>query len=133
MQETGIVIKSSNVSFEQTYQQLRTVIGNNPNLKIIAELNHQGNAATVNLELAPTRIIMFGNPKLGTPLMQNAQTIGLDLPQKILVFQEASGEVKVAYNDPLYLRDRHGVTENESILQKISGALNKLTEVAIAK
>lgn len=131
MSETGILTKTSQVDFEQTYQQLRTVIDNNPNLKIIAELNHQGNAATVDLALPPTRIIMFGNPRLGTPLMQNAQTIGLDLPQKILVYQEASGEVKVAYNDPLYLRDRHGITENEGILEKISGALNKLTEVAI--
>lgn len=133
MSETGIITKTSQVNFEQTYQQLRTVIDNNPNLKIIAELNHQGNAATVDLELLPTRIIMFGNPRLGTPLMQNAQTIGLDLPQKILVYQEASGVVKVAYNDPLYLKNRHGITENEAILEKISGALNKLTEVAITK
>ena len=109
------------------------MIDNNPNLKIIAELNHQANAASVDLNLAPTRIIMFGNPRLGTPLMQNAQTIGLDLPQKILVYQEASGVVKVAYNDPLYLKDRHGVSQNEAILEKISGALNKLTLVAIAK
>jgi len=133
MLATGIITKISKVDFEQTYQQLRTVIDNNPNLKIIAELNHQGNAATVDLELLPTRIIMFGNPRLGTPLMQNAQTIGLDLPQKILVYQDASGVVKVAYNDPLYLKNRHGVTENEGILEKISGALNKLTEVAISK
>ena len=133
MSSTGIITKTSNVSFEQTYQQLRDVIDNNPNLKIIAELNHQANAASVDLNLAPTRIIMFGNPRLGTPLMQNAQTIGLDLPQKILVYQEASGVVKVAYNDPLYLKDRHGVSQNEAILEKISGALNKLTSVAIAK
>ena len=132
MLETGVITKTSKVDFEQTYQQLRTVIDNNPNLKIIAELNHQGNAATVDLELLPTRIIMFGNPRLGTPLMQNAQTIGLDLPQKILVYQEASGTVKVAYNDPLYLKNRHGITENAAILEKISGALNKLTEVAIS-
>ena len=128
---TGIITKVSKVSFEQTYQQLRAVIDNNPNLKIIGELDHQNNAASVDLKLNPTRIILFGNPKLGTPLMQNAQTIGLDLPQKILVYQEEDGTVKVAYNDPLYLKTRHGVTVQEAILEKISGALNKLTEVAV--
>ena len=128
---TGIITKVSKVSFEQTYQQLRAVIDNNPNLKIIGELDHQNNAASVDLKLNPTRIILFGNPNLGTPLMQNAQTIGLDLPQKILVYQEEDGTVKVAYNDPLYLKTRHGVTGQEAILEKISGALNKLTEVAV--
>ena len=133
MVQKGIITKISSVSFEQTYQQLRTVIDNNPNLKIIAELNHQANAASVDLELAPTRIILFGNPRLGTPLMKNVQTVGLDLPQKILVYQDAEGIVRVAYNDPLYLVERHGITENEGVLQKISGALDKLTSVAIAK
>lgn len=131
MSLAGIITKTSEVNFEQTYQQLRAVISNNPNLKIIAELNHQANAASVDLNLAPTKIILFGNPRLGTPLMQNVQTIGLDLPQKILVYQESDGKVKVAYNDPLYLKKRHGITENGAILEKISGALNKLTEVAI--
>jgi len=133
MSTTGIITKVSKVSFEQTYQQLRAVIDNNPNLKIIAELDHQKNAGSVDLKLNPTRIIFFGNPRLGTPLMQNAQTIGLDLPQKILVYQEEDGTVKVAYNDPLYLKNRHTVTGQEAILEKISGALNKLTGVAIAE
>ncbi len=133
MSTTGIITKLSKVSFEQTYQQLKAVIDNNPNLKIIAELDHQKNANSVDLKLNPTRIILFGNPRLGTPLMQNAQTIGLDLPQKILVYQEEDGSVKVAYNDPLYLKTRHGITDNEAVLEKISNALNKLTEVAITK
>ncbi len=132
MENTGIITKTSTVSFEQTYQQLKSVLENNPNLKIIAELDHQNNAGSVDLSLNPTRIILFGNPRLGTPLMQNAQTIGLDLPQKILIYQEENGTVKVAYNDPLYLKERHGVTDNEPILEKISNALHKLTEVAIA-
>lgn len=132
MFQKGIITKISTVSLEQTYQQLKTVIDNNPNLKIIAELNHQNNAASVDLDLAPTRIILFGNPRLGTPLMQNAQTVGLDLPQKILVYQDAKGIVRVAYNDPAYLVERHGITDNEGVLQKISGALDKLTSVAIS-
>ncbi|AXT61022.1 DUF302 domain-containing protein [Aquimarina sp. AD10] len=126
----GIVTKTSSKSFEETYNTLVEVITNNPNLKIIAELNHQANAASVGLELNPTRIIMFGNPKLGTPLMQNAQSIGLDLPQKILVWQD-NDVVKVSYNDPTYLQERHGVEGKDEILQKIKGALDGLTNKAI--
>jgi len=132
MLHQGIITKTSTLSFTQTYQQLRDAIDSNPNLKIILELNHQANAASVDLELAPTRIILFGNPKLGTPLMNNSQSIGLDLPQKILVFQEQDGTVKVAYNDPFYLKERHGITDKEPILQKISKALEALTTVAIS-
>jgi len=131
MLQKGIITKTSNDSIDQTYQRLRTALSNNPNLKIIAELNHQANAASVDLKLAPTKIIMFGNPNLGTPLMQIAQTTGLDLPQKILVYQTESGTVKVSYNDPMYLKERHGIEDKDEILQKISGALNKLTNVAI--
>ncbi|WP_303318876.1 DUF302 domain-containing protein [Flavivirga abyssicola] len=131
MNETGIISKISYQDFDTTYQKLKSVIENNPNLRIIAELNHQANASSVGLELSPTRIIMFGNPNLGTPLMQNAQTIGLDLPQKVLVYQDAEGVVKVSYNNPLYLRDRHGIKNQEDILNKIAGALNKITDAAI--
>ncbi|GGD22189.1 DUF302 domain-containing protein [Hyunsoonleella pacifica] len=130
MSETGIISKTSQLDFEATYQKLKTFIDNNPNLKIIAELNHQANAASVGLDLKPTRIIMFGNPNLGTPLMQNVQTIGLDLPQKILVYQDSDGVVNVSYNDPLYLKERYGITTNDAVLQKIAGALNKLTDAA---
>ena len=133
MLQKGIITKTSNNSIEQTYQQLRTALSNNPNLKIIAELDHQANAASVGLELTPTKIIMFGNPNLGTPLMQSEQTIGLDLPQKILIYQTENGTVKVSYNDPLYLKERHGIEDKEEILKKISGALDKLTSVAIMK
>ncbi len=130
--EKGIIIKESTLSFETTYQKLKTVLENNPNLKIIAELDHQANAARVDKKLNPTRIIMFGNPNLGTPLMQNKQVIGLDLPQKILVFEDENGKVKLAYNDPFYLKDRHEVKEREEILNKIKGALDKITSAAIA-
>ena len=127
MQSTGIITKTSSQDFESTYQKLRSIIDGNPNLKIMLELDHAGNAAKNDLILNPTKIILFGNPNLGTPLMQNAQTTGLDLPQKILVYQDDNGKVKVAYNDPLYLKDRHGMTRMEEVLTKVSGALDKIT------
>ncbi|HAS46254.1 MAG TPA: hypothetical protein DCS93_37585 [Microscillaceae bacterium] len=131
MESTGIITKTSQQNFEATYQKLKNIIDNNPNLNIMLELDHQANAAKNGLDLRPTRIIVFGNPKLGTPLMQNAQTIGLDLPQKVLVYEEADGTVKVSYNDPLYLKGRHGLSETDEILSKVVGALDKITSAAI--
>ncbi|MHA7056171.1 DUF302 domain-containing protein [Aquimarina sp. M1] len=126
----GIITKESNKNFEDTYSALIDVIQDNPNLKIIAELDHQTNAASVGLELNPTRIVMFGNPKLGTPLMQNAQSTGLDLPQKIMVWQDGHNIVRISYNDPLYLQQRHGIEGASEIQNKISAALDKITSVA---
>ncbi|KAA1244575.1 DUF302 domain-containing protein [Aquimarina sp. RZ0] len=128
--QQGLITKISTKSFEETYNALVEVITNNPNLKIIAQLDHQANAASVGLELNPTRIILFGNPRLGTPLMQNAQTTGLDLPQKILVWQDEQEKINISYNDPFYLQERHGISEKDEVLQKVSGALDKITNVA---
>ena len=129
MQE-GIITKQSTKSFEDTYTSLIAVINNNPNLKIIAQLDHQANAASVGLELRPTRIVMFGNPNLGTPLMQNAQTTGLDLPQKIMVWQDDQNTVNISYNDPQYLQKRHGIDGADEVLNKVTVALDKITNAA---
>jgi len=130
MELTGIITKESKQGFEETYQKLKNIIDNNPNLNIMLELDHQANAAKNGLDLRPTRIIVFGNPKLGTPLMQNAQTIGLDLPQKVLVHEDAAGKTHVSYNDPLYLKERHSLSETEEVLSKVVGALDKITSAA---
>ena len=82
------------------------------------------------MTLNPTRIIMFGNPKLGTPLMLSSQSTGLDLPQKILVTEDENGVVQLRYNDPLYLQERHDISDRTEILTKISGALDKITNAA---
>lgn len=129
--EEGIITKTVNGSCDEAYNRLRAAIANNPALKIIAELDHQANAASVELELNPTRIIIFGNPNLGTPLMQNAQTTALDLPQKMLVWTDGEGVAHVSYNDPAFLVKRHGITENEEVLETVAGALNKLSDVAV--
>jgi len=126
----GIIIKNSTYSFEETYAKLVGIITKNENLKLIAELDHQANAASINLELRPTRLVVFGNPNLGSPLMQSMQTIGIDLPQKMLVFENEAGEVQVAYNDPTYLAKRHGITGNDDTLSTITDALNNISNGA---
>jgi len=130
MSNTGIITKVSQQNFDATYNKLRSIIENNPNLKILMELNHQANAASVDLSLPPTRIIMFGNPRLGTPLMQAGTFTGLDLPQKILVTENSEGVVSLSYNDPAYLKQRHNIDGKDEVLQKVSGALDKITTAA---
>jgi len=126
----GLIVNQSNQSFNDTYNDLRNAISSNPNLMIVAELDHQANAQSVNMTLPPTKVLIFGNPNLGTPLMINAQTTALDLPQKMLVYENTAGEVMVAYNNPNFLASRHGITNNEDVLMTISNALQMLSNAA---
>lgn len=131
--EKGVITKISSKNFEHTYKSLKEVISNNPNLNIVAELDHKANAATVDLKINPTKVILFGNPKLGTPLMKNAQIIGLDLPQKMLVWEDDEGIVRVSYNDPKHVTLRHGFNANEEVLDTIALALDSISNKATGK
>lgn len=127
-----LIIKTSTKTFNETYDALRSIIETNPNLKIILELDHSKNAASVDLELRPTKIILFGNPKLGTVLMQDNPAIGIDLPQKIVVIKGEDG-VKVIYNSPVYLKKKHGLSDaTTAVILKIETALDNITNKAIA-
>ncbi len=129
--ENGLIIKNSPYDIDTTYTKLKTILSSNPNLKIILELDHSKNAASVDLKLNPTKIIMFGNPKLGSPLMQANQTISIDLPQKIIVYSTNDSSTKIAYNDPFYLKKRHKVEGQDKILKTISDVLNNITNKVI--
>ncbi len=128
--ENNLIIKDSPYTVETTYTKLRTLLEGNPNLKILLELDHSKNAASVGLDLEPIKIIMFGNPKLGTPLMQASPTVSIDLPQKIIVYTEAS-KTKIAYNNPLYLKERHAIVGRDEVFQKITHALHIITDKVI--
>ena len=125
----GVVTVESANDFETTYDRLVAAIDANPNLTLVAELDHRANAASVGLDLRPTRLVVFGNPALGTPLMQASQTVGIDLPQKMLVYQDAGGRVRVAYNAPAYLARRHDLGD-VATLDAIAAALVGLAEQA---
>lgn len=130
MTSKGLVTKISVQSFEDTYKSLKEVLENNPNLRIIAELDHSSNAKNADLPLDPTRILLFGNPKLGTVLMQDNQNVGIDLPQKMMVVSQ-NGKIKVLYNDPSYLKTRHSLSDaTDTVLEKMSAALNAISNVA---
>ncbi|NOK58041.1 MAG: DUF302 domain-containing protein [Chloroflexi bacterium AL-W] len=99
----GLITVQSAYSVAETVSRLQTTLADR-GLTVVTTINHTANAQNVEQELAPTQVIVFGNPNLGTPLMQNQQTTGLDLPQKFLVWEDANG-VNVTYNDPQYLAD----------------------------
>lgn len=95
---------------------------------LIAAVDHAENAASVGEELRPTTLLIFGNPEAGTPLMQENQTTGIDLPQKLLVWCDEEGGTNVTYNDPEYLAARHELEENDEIIEMVGEALAMLAE-----
>lgn len=99
-------------------------------LTLFARINHSENASSVEMNLPPTEVILFGNPLVGTKLMQCSATVAIDLPQKLLVWQDSDGNTQIAYNDPLHLKQRHDIVGCDEALNKVSGLLAKLTEAA---
>jgi len=126
----GIVLVSTELSVDTVYNRLIAAIDGNPNVNVIAELDHQANAARVNLDLRPTKLVVFGNPALGTPLMQDERSIAIDLPQKMLIYQDADGTTKLIYNDPAYLADRHDVDDDLAQIATITMALQNFAAAA---
>lgn len=127
----GLVTKASPHGVAETVERVETLLGKK-GIRVFAVVDHRANAGGAGLELEEITVIVFGNPKLGTPLMQSNPTIGIDLPMKIVVWRDAEGKVFVAYNDPRYLAMRHGITDREEVVKKMSGALANLTDKAVA-
>jgi uncharacterized protein (DUF302 family) len=103
----GLVILPSKHGPKETMDRLAATISEK-GMTILARIDHAGAAAKVGLDLRPTEVLIFGNPKAGTPLMQAAQTAGIDLPLKALVWQDADGKTWLGYNDPAWIAARHG-------------------------
>ena len=101
-------------------------------MKVMARVDHMSNASKVDMELRPTQLLIFGNPKVGTPLMLCSQTIAIDLPQKMLVWQAEDGKVFLSFNDPAYLKGRHSTEGCDEIFTKVSGALINFAKAAAA-
>ncbi|SCX96791.1 Uncharacterized conserved protein, DUF302 family [Nonlabens sp. Hel1_33_55] len=129
----GVRTVVSDQDFETTYSTLISTLQSNSNISIVAELDHQANAASVNMTLRPTRVVIFGNPALGTPLLQEGSSIALDLPQKMLVYESADGSVNIAYNDAVYIAQRHGISGQSENLETINMALSNLANTAAGR
>ena len=125
-EKDGIVTVTSDQGFDATVNRIKGDIQNSP-LRLMATVDHAANAAAVDMDLPPTTLLVFGNPKVGTPLMQNSRTAGIDLPQKMLVWED-DGQTKVTYNDPEYLANRHGIEGQRDRLRQISIVLERLAK-----
>ena len=99
-------------------------------LTIFARIDHAAGAAEVGLELRPTELFIFGNARGGTPLMQSVQTVGIDLPLKALVWQDAAGKTWISYNEPRWIVHRHGIANAEPIVTKMADQLRAITNAA---
>jgi uncharacterized protein (DUF302 family) len=107
----GIVRISSHHSVDETVEKLESIL-KSKGITLFAVIDHSGEAAKVGLNMPNTKLVIFGSPKGGTPLMLAAPSIAIDLPLKILVAQDAQGMVWVSYNSPGYLKERHDLPEN---------------------
>lgn len=127
--EDSVIKVASEHSAKETADKFVS-IAQGKGLNVFARINHQENAAKVDMELRPTEVIVFGNPKVGTPLMLCAQEVAIDLPQKVLVYEDSDGKTWLAYNNPMYLKERHNIEGCDEVLSKISGVLSNLTGAA---
>ena len=108
MPENGINHKPSRHSVDEVLRKLQSILAAR-GVTIFALVDHSGEAEKVGMHMPPTKLLIFGNPKGGTPLMLAAPSIAIDLPLKILIWEDVAGKVWVSYNSPEYLRERHGV------------------------
>ena len=108
MPQDGLITLSSRYSAHDTVERLVSAIAKR-SMTVFARVDHAGGAASAGLTLRPTDVVIFGNPKGGTALMQDRQSAGIDLPLKALVWQDTDGKVWLSYNDPAWIAQRHGL------------------------
>jgi uncharacterized protein (DUF302 family) len=138
MNAPGLVSIRSRNSVKVTVDRLEASL-KAKGITVFARIDHAAGAAAVGTPLRPTELLIFGNPTAGTPLMQAEQTIGIDLPLKALAWEDASGDVWIAYNDPAWLAVRHGLRHDTAdavhamagvAVHAMAGTLAKFAEVA---
>lgn len=123
----GIINKPSHYSVEQTVEKLKNIL-QSKGVTLFALVDHSGEAEKVGMKMRPTKLVIFGSPKAGTPLMLSAPSVAIDLPLKILVWEDDQGKVWVSYNSPDYLKERHGLPQG--LLQNIAVVETLATKAA---
>ena len=115
--DNGIINRPSNHSVDETVEKLKNIL-QAKGVALFALVDHSGEAEKVGMKMRPTKLLIFGSPKAGTPLMLAAPSVAIDLPLKILVWEDGDGKVWASYNSPAYLQERHGLPQN--LLQNIA-------------
>jgi uncharacterized protein (DUF302 family) len=126
---SGLVTKRSQYSVGETIDRLERA-AKDRDFVVLARVDHAGAAQRAGLTLRPTQLLIFGNPRGGTPLMQSAQTAGIDLPLKALAWEDSAGQIWLAYNDPSWLALRHGVQDRAEVIKATTAVLEALTDTA---
>ena len=128
----GLITTKSSRGPKETMEKLVAEI-EGKGLTVFARVDHAAGAKAAGMELRPTELVIFGNAKGGTPLMQANQTVGIDLPLKALVWQDASGDTWLSYNDPAWIAQRHGLgNQVEAPVKAMSAMLGAVTKTATA-
>jgi uncharacterized protein (DUF302 family) len=132
MSDNGLMTIASARTFKDTVARIEADV-KSKNLTMFARIDHAAGAAEVGMPLRPTLLLVFGNAKGGTPLMQAKQQVGIDLPLKILVWQDAAGKTWLSYNDPHWIAQRHGLShEADPVVNALSGAVEAICKHAAA-
>lgn len=127
--DDGLIVKKSDFGVTKTLDRLGIAL-ERAGIKVFARIDHAKGAKTVGMDLAPTAVIIFGTPKIGTPLMLSNPKIGLDLPLKALAWQASDGSTMLAYTDPAWLSKRYAVEDRAKVFKMMTGALGKFTDMA---
>lgn len=125
----GLVSVKSSHDVVTTANRLESVL-KEKGLTVFARIDHAAGAASVGQTLKPTLLIIFGNPAMGTPLIERSRTMGIDLPLKALIWEDRAGQVWFSYNAPDYLARRHGITEMGDVILKMQEALSNFAMAA---
>lgn len=128
----GMVHVRSAYDVAETGDRLEAVL-QEKGMTIFNRIKHSEAANAVGVPLRDTELIIFGNPKVGSPLMQCRQSVAIDLPQKALIWKDAEGTVRITYNDPAYLKKRHAIRGCDAVLEKVTKALSGITRAAAGK
>jgi len=129
MTPNGLVLWPSVHSVEETVSRLTTAVTDR-GMEVLAIIDHSAAARSVGLELLPTIVLVFGNPAVGTLVMQTSETIALDLPLRTLVCQRANGETSVACTDPAWLAQRHGAEVSEAVTRMAEALAASVTQAS---
>ncbi|MFK5978922.1 MAG: DUF302 domain-containing protein [Rhizobiaceae bacterium] len=130
--DTGLITVESKHSVQITLDRL-TEIMTSKGITIFARVDHAAGAKKIGTKMAPTQLLLFGNPKLGTPLMMSSRTIGIDLPLKALAWRDDNGKVWVSYNDPAFLKSRHEMSDRDPVFEKMRNVLKGLIGKAVSE
>jgi uncharacterized protein (DUF302 family) len=132
MAAEGLINVQSDFSVKETTDRLENIL-DEKGMTTFNQINHSDAAQKVGVDLRETRLIIFGNPKVGSPLMQCQQSVAIDLPQKAIIWEDDQSKVWISYNDPRYLGKRHNIIGCDEVITKVEKAFSRITKAAATK